>query len=147
MGAWQLDSGAEQMIRPSRMHAIFDVPTGTPTTRERMLDRFNGIDLRRRRQPMDDARPDASAEMTARMTTTTSRRRLLKIRLRGLGPTASMSGIIGSVQAIDGKMKRPCRCLPNEAASGVLSCNRVSFTRPGCSIVFLPAEAFACQPN
>ena len=103
LGAWQLDKDAEHMTWSSQMYTIFDLPIGISITRERMLSHFTGMDLRHLRQAMENAKVGDSVEITARMTTTIGRRRLLKIRLRGLDPASSRGGIIGSVQDIGGE--------------------------------------------
>ncbi len=104
LGAWQWLADGERMIWSSQMHAIFDVPPRTPLSRERMLSHFAGMDQRRLRQALDDAKTGETTDLSARITTAIGRRRQVRIRLRALDQDASRGSVIGCVQDITAEM-------------------------------------------
>jgi PAS domain S-box-containing protein len=100
LGAWQLVAGSDRMIWSTHMHSIFDVPTTTPISRQRMLDHFSGLDQRRFRNALESARTEETTEITARITTAIGRRRQVRIRVRALDRESTTGDVIGCVQDI-----------------------------------------------
>ncbi len=106
LGAWQLAADGEHMMWSSQMHAIFDVPLGTPLSRQRMLSHFAGMDQRRLRQALDAAKIGETTELTARMSTAIGRRRQVRIHVRALGRDSKLGCAIGCVQDITAETDR-----------------------------------------
>ncbi|MGB0132245.1 PAS domain-containing protein [Dokdonella sp.] len=100
LGAWQLSFESHALLCSSRMHAILDVPTTTPMTRDRMLSYFAGSDLDRFRKAIQATREGRPDRFDACMTTAIGRKRRVRIRVRPLRIGNTVGAAFGTLRDI-----------------------------------------------
>lgn len=99
-GAWRIDSRSDHVIWSAQMYVMFDLPSTTPVTLNRMLGHFVEEDRDRIRLALASANKEDAHEVIARIVSAIGRQRTLKIRMRALHRDDRSHTIVGSMQDI-----------------------------------------------
>lgn len=100
IGGWQLDFSSDALIWTSHMYTIFDLPTTTSMTVDRMSRFFQPDDRKQFRKMLLDARMGTLSELELRVTSSIGRRRWVRLVARPLHHDNFIYGLIGTLQDV-----------------------------------------------